>query len=71
MTLETQPGVALNGIDIDSPAEIALHGVDLSIAYKLGMTDSLVLAHVLREGAQLVTLDNDFASIKEASVIRA
>ena len=51
--------------------EIALHAVDLSIAYKLGMADSLVLAHAIREGAQLVTLDNDFATIKDAVVIRA
>ncbi|MCX6106174.1 MAG: type II toxin-antitoxin system VapC family toxin [Proteobacteria bacterium] len=51
--------------------EVALHAVDLSISYKLGMADSLVLAHAMRENAQLVTLDNDFATIKDAVVVRA
>jgi predicted nucleic acid-binding protein len=51
--------------------EIALHAIDLSLSHKLGMADSLVLAHSMREGAQLVTLDNDFALIKEAVVIRS
>ncbi len=51
--------------------EIALHAVDLSISYKIEMADSIVLAHAIREGAQLLTLDNDFASNKEAIVIRS
>jgi predicted nucleic acid-binding protein len=50
--------------------EVALYAVDLSLNLKLGMADSLVLAHALREDAQLITLDNDFASIKNAVVIR-
>ena len=49
---------------------IALHAVDLSLTHKLGMADSMVLSHALNEGSQLITLDNDFASIKEATVIR-
>jgi predicted nucleic acid-binding protein len=56
---------------LDLTDEIALHAVDLSITNKLGMSDSVVLAHAMREAAQLVTLDNDFASIKEAIVIRS
>jgi predicted nucleic acid-binding protein len=51
--------------------EVALQAVDLSISLKLGMADSMVLAHAHREDAQLVTLDNDFASLKNATVLRA
>jgi predicted nucleic acid-binding protein len=50
--------------------EIALHAVDLSLTHKLGMADSVVLAHAARENAQLVTLDNDFATVKDAVIIR-
>lgn len=55
---------------LDLNDEVSLDAVDLSLMHKLGMADSIVLAHALREGAQLVTLDNDFAGIKEAIVIR-
>ncbi len=51
--------------------EVALQAVDLSISLKLGMADSIVLAHAYREDAQLVTLDNDFASLKNVTVLRA
>jgi len=51
--------------------EIALHAVDLSLSLKLGMADSLVLAHAQRENAQLVTLDDDFAAIKSVIVLRS
>lgn len=55
---------------LDLNDEISLDAVDLSLTHKLGMADSIVLAHALREGAQLITLDNDFSGIKEAIVIR-
>ena len=51
--------------------ELALHAVDLSIHFKLGMADSIVLAHAYKEDAQLVTLDNDFSSLKNEVVIRS
>ena len=51
--------------------ELALYAVDLSINFKLGMADSIVLAHAYREDAQLVTLENDFSSLKNVAVIRS
>lgn len=49
--------------------EIALYAVDLSIEWKLGMADSLVLAHAKHEEASLITFDNDFRSIPGAKVL--
>jgi len=54
----------------DLTQEIALSAADLSIAHKLPMADSLILAHALRSGSTLITLDNDFASIPGVKVIR-
>jgi hypothetical protein len=51
--------------------EVALLAVDLSLAHKLAMADSIVLAHAHREDALLVTLDNDFASLNQVQVIRS
>ena len=49
--------------------EVALHAVDLSVEHKLGMADSIVLAHSVRENAELLTLDNDFRNIPGVKVI--
>lgn len=50
--------------------EVALTAADLSIEHRLGMADSIVLAHSIREHARLVTLDNDFAGIPGVKIIR-
>jgi predicted nucleic acid-binding protein len=50
--------------------EVALLAADLSIQHKLGMADSLVLAHSQIAKATLVTLDNDFSSIAGVQIIR-
>jgi toxin FitB len=55
----------------DLTQEIALSGADLSLTHQLPMADSLILAHALRSGSTLVTLDNDFSSIPGVKVIRA
>ncbi len=49
----------------DLSREIALEAADLSIAHKLAMADSLVLAHARHVHAVLVTLDNDFADLSD------
>jgi toxin FitB len=50
--------------------EVALAAADISIQKGLGMADSLVLAHAQQKGATLVTLDNDFAGLAGARVLR-
>lgn len=54
----------------DLTQEIALSAADLSLAHKLSMADSFILAHAQRTGATLITLDNDFASIPGTKVLR-
>jgi predicted nucleic acid-binding protein len=54
---------------LDLTDEVALHAVDLSIEHKLGMADSIVLAHAFRERATLLTLDNDFRAIPGTKVL--
>jgi toxin FitB len=54
----------------DLTDEIALEAAELSLAHDLGMADSLVLAHAMRDAAPLVTLDNDLASIDGVRVLR-
>jgi len=51
-------------------AEISLNAADLSIEHALAMADSVILAHACATGAQLLTLDNDFASLSQATVLR-
>jgi len=51
--------------------EVALLAADLAIEYRLAMADSIVLAHARQLSARLLTLDNDFASIPETTVLRA
>ena len=50
--------------------EIALAAADLSLTHRLGMADSLILAHAQQEGATLVTLDNEFVGLANTTVIR-
>lgn len=50
--------------------EVALLAADLSIELKLGMADSIVLAHAMDQNATLVTLDNEFSFIERVKVIR-
>jgi toxin FitB len=54
----------------DLTQEVALSAADLSIAHKLPMADSFVLAHAQRASATLVTLDDDFAGLPGATVLR-
>ena len=54
----------------DLTKEVALTAADISLEHKLGMADSMVLAHAVVGGATLVTLDNDFAGIMGVKVIR-
>jgi predicted nucleic acid-binding protein len=51
--------------------EIALAAADLSIEYGLGMADSFILAHARAIDADLLTLDNDFASIPRVKILRS
>ena len=50
--------------------DIALSAGDISLQFRLGMADSLVLAHANKAGCTLVTLDNDFANIPGVRVLR-
>ena len=49
--------------------EIALLAADLSLQYKLGTADSLILAHAHEANAELVTLDNDFRGLPGVQVL--
>jgi toxin FitB len=49
---------------------VALLAADISREHRLGMADSMVLAHARAADAALVTLDNDFAQFSEARVVR-
>jgi toxin FitB len=55
---------------LDLSREVALSAADLAIQEKLAMADSVVLAHARSRGAVLLTLDNDFANIASAKVLR-
>lgn len=55
---------------VDLSREVALTAGDLSIAHGLAMADSFVLAHAHLANATLVTLDNDFAGLPGAKVLR-
>jgi predicted nucleic acid-binding protein len=50
--------------------DVALLAADLSIQHRLGMADSIVYAHAVAKRAPLVTMDNDFAGIAGAKVLR-
>lgn len=55
---------------LDLTDEIAMSAAEIALENKLGMADSIVLAHAIDQRALLVTLDNDFSGIKSAKVIR-
>ncbi|MBI3555383.1 MAG: PIN domain-containing protein [Deltaproteobacteria bacterium] len=54
----------------DLNRDIALTAADLSVQLRLATADSVVLAHAHTAGATLVTLDNDFAGVTGARVLR-
>jgi predicted nucleic acid-binding protein len=54
----------------DLSRDIALAAADISIQNRLGMADSIVLAHAREAGALLITLDNYFNGIQGAQVLR-
>lgn len=56
---------------LDLDKSIALAAADLSIEYKLGMADSIVLAHAHHENAILLTLDYDFSKIPRTKNLRS
>ena len=49
--------------------EIALLAADLSLQYKLGTADSLILAHTHETSAELITLDNDFRGLPRVRLL--
>ena len=49
--------------------EVALLAADLSLQYKLGTADSLILAHTHEVSAELITLDNDFRGLPSVRVL--
>ena len=49
--------------------EVALLAADLSLQYKLGTADSLILAHAHEISAELITLDNDFRGLPQTRVL--
>jgi predicted nucleic acid-binding protein len=55
---------------LDLTREVSLSAADISIREKLAMADSIVLAHARAQPATLLTLDNDFAGIEGAQVVR-
>lgn len=55
---------------LDLSLELAVAAAEISLLHKLGMADSIMLAHAQIEEAKLITMDNDFAGIKNAQVLR-
>ncbi len=55
---------------LDLTEEVALLAADLAYEYKLGMADSIVLAHAQSINGVLLTLDNDFSDIPGTKIIR-
>ena len=49
--------------------EVALLAADVSLQFKLGTADSLILAHAHELGAELITLDNDFRGLPSVRVL--
>lgn|SRR3989338_2770686 len=50
--------------------DTAVLAAEISLQYKLGMADSVMLAHAKIEEARLVTMDNDFAGIDNTQILR-
>ena len=55
---------------LDLDRSTALLAADISLDLGLAMADSIILAHARNLDAHLITLDNDFANLEEATVIR-
>ena len=55
---------------LDMNREVAILAGDICIRERVSMADGIVLAHAEYLGDQLLTLDNDFAKISIAKVIR-
>src|SRR5262249_16882527 len=55
---------------IDLSRDVALTAGDLSVQLKLGMADSMVLAHSHAASATLITLDNDFSGVPGVKILR-
>lgn len=55
---------------LDLDREVAILAGDLCLKHNLSTFDGLILAHAERLGETLLTLDNDFAGIERAKVIR-
>jgi predicted nucleic acid-binding protein len=53
---------------VDLTEELALAAADLSLAHKLSMADSMMLAVAYAYGAELVTTDSGFAGIDGVTV---
>jgi len=49
--------------------EISRDAVDFSLKHKLPAMDSLIYASALKNGAVLITLDNDFRGLKNVNVL--
>lgn len=49
--------------------EVALLAADLSLQYKLGTADSIILAHTYEVSGELITLDNDFRGLPNVRVL--
>jgi predicted nucleic acid-binding protein len=56
---------------LDLTRDVALAAADIAMQEKLAMADSVVLAHARGSGAVLLTLDNDFAGMLGAKVLRS
>lgn len=55
---------------LDLNREVALLAADLCLEYEISMADGIVLAHAQLLQDTLITLDNDFAQLPGARVIR-
>jgi predicted nucleic acid-binding protein len=55
---------------LDLDRATALHAADISLELGLPMADSIVLAHAQIQGADFITMDNDFTGIGRVTVIR-
>lgn len=55
---------------LDLSREVALLAADLCLQHSMAMADGMVLAHAECLGEELLTLDNDFAKIPRARILR-
>ena len=62
-------GVMMTGTVIDITHEVALLAVQLSIAHRLPMADSLILAVARMHQAQLWTQDEHFKGLDQVTLI--